>query len=316
MLARFLAPATLVVACLFAPCSATALLIDDFSVGSFELTSYGPYSEGQVRATQDLSSFDGAPLGGGRNWFVTSQTAEPGSFGARVRVDPVDETFRFQSGAIGYFGLEYGGGDTLFDLIESGNDHLRFRMAGPLTTPYFVVVIESLVEGELSTAITEIGRPGIRSPDNAIFEVPYDEFRGDVDFSQVKSLRLNVSRFSPGLGFGIDAIEAVPTPTVGDYNRDDSVDYDDLIYWADSFSEIQRVVYPSGELVPYELPYPGLTVDGNNDGFIDAADFTVWRNAFEGYTIPNPGESSSAPEPAGIALVVIAMSAGFVIRRE
>ncbi len=50
----------------------------------------------------------------------------------------------------------------------------------------------------------------------------------------------------------------------GDYNRDATVDADDLAFWRLSYGS------RAGD---------GLLADGNGDGVVDAADYTVWRDA-------------------------------------
>ena len=47
-----------------------------------------------------------------------------------------------------------------------------------------------------------------------------------------------------------------------------------------------------------------LAADGNGDGIVDAADYTVWRNHFG--TGAGSSSAASAPEPGGIALVMLA----------
>jgi len=46
-----------------------------------------------------------------------------------------------------------------------------------------------------------------------------------------------------------------------------------------------------------------LAADGNDDGIVDAADYTVWRDAMDANVLP-----SSAPEPSSLLLAAVAMS--------
>ena len=84
----------------------------------------------------------------------------------------------------------------------------------------------------------------------------------------------------------------------GDYDRDLDVDGADFLEW-------QR---QNGSVV---MKYHGA--DGNGDGRIDAADFTVWTDNFGAGGIPantTPGTISAAvPEPKGLGIVVCLLTA-------
>ena len=49
-----------------------------------------------------------------------------------------------------------------------------------------------------------------------------------------------------------------------------------------------------------------ISADGNGDGVVDNADYVIWRKGQS--AAPAPGNSSAVPEPATIAMAVIAAS--------
>lgn len=61
---------------------------------------------------------------------------------------------------------------------------------------------------------------------------------------------------------------------LGDYDRNGAVEQDDYANWRSSYGAA------SG---------PGLNADGNGDGVVNAADYTVWRDNLD-ETAPNPAE--------------------------
>jgi hypothetical protein len=79
-----------------------------------------------------------------------------------------------------------------------------------------------------------------------------------------------------------------PLLVAGDFNGDGTVDVDDYHLWRRQFGE-------SGQ---------SHSADGNRDGFVDAADFVIWRRAV--YAAPGANSTSVNPEPATVALAVLA----------
>lgn len=81
------------------------------------------------------------------------------------------------------------------------------------------------------------------------------------------------------------AVEFVPAPSLsGDFDGDGSVTRFDYQPWAGSY----------GEAVP-----PASGADGNGDGVINAADYTVLRDAFDAQ------RTLSVPEPGSAALAIV-----------
>ncbi len=71
----------------------------------------------------------------------------------------------------------------------------------------------------------------------------------------------------------------------GDYNRDGAVTTDAQDFWATNFGATTSL---------------GLQADGNNDGAVDAADYTIWRDVY----IP---PASAAIATAAVSNAVISL---------
>lgn len=75
----------------------------------------------------------------------------------------------------------------------------------------------------------------------------------------------------------------------GDYNADGEVNLDDYLEWKTTFGSITQ-----------------LQADGNFNGQVDAADFTVWRDNFVGESETGGGAiaGGAVPEPGSLSLVL------------
>lgn len=97
-----------------------------------------------------------------------------------------------------------------------------------------------------------------------------------------------------------------PAPLAGDYDGNRVVDANDFARW--------KVDYGTAE-----LPY-GSGSDGNADGTVNAADYTVWRNnvgADSGGTGAMVVENGGIPEPSTLYLAATGVaSAGLGLRRR
>jgi hypothetical protein len=86
----------------------------------------------------------------------------------------------------------------------------------------------------------------------------------------------------------------------GDYNGDGSVDAVDYTIWRDTFGSTED-----------------LRADGNGDFVIDGEDFDVWRASFgQTFSGSGNGASSAVPEPATLAMVLLALSVTAAARRS
>lgn len=96
---------------------------------------------------------------------------------------------------------------------------------------------------------------------------------------------------------------AVPQPLPGDYDGDGSVDEFDYLKWRVDFGQVGMF----------------LASDGNHDQIVDAADYTIWRDAKEGLIgIDSAGASPShsLPEPSAVVLAVLAGGGLLLVRRK
>jgi hypothetical protein len=114
-------------------------------------------------------------------------------------------------------------------------------------------------------------------------------------------------QLNAGLVWKVSQTATTFTLTVagGDYNRDGVVDAGDYTLW-------RKLYNPSLAVTPYS------SADGNGDGFINDADYDIWRSnignnrggSFGG------GGSSTVPEPASMALILLGMSVAVSRRRR
>jgi hypothetical protein len=87
--------------------------------------------------------------------------------------------------------------------------------------------------------------------------------------------------------------------TPGDFNLDGKLDPDDYTVWRRSYG-------PTGS----------SEADWHRNGTVDAADYVVWRDAFNPMTSSNAVvDLPAVPEPAGLAMILVATLAIFVRRR-
>jgi serralysin len=87
------------------------------------------------------------------------------------------------------------------------------------------------------------------------------------------------------------ATQALVTLLVGDYNLDGTVDAADYSVWRNTLGQ-------SGS---------SLAADGNGDGRVDAADYALWKTHFGTSAGGGSLVAGSVPEPAGLALLSIAL---------
>ena len=291
------------------PTAANGLLIDDFSEGPITLRSY----DRPTYSAEQNSLDPNQTAGGARYWSdfyhnIGREDATSTSY-SQITVDPDEEVldFQVQGNGSGYFALAYGSDESPLglDLTAGGIDRLRFRYVGELSSPWiFSVAIKAplidqsgsgWISGQPLTPFSHFGLDPILE-----MQLPLD--REDLDFSRIESIHLRVIRYRAGDYFRLDQIEAAASPLVGDFNRDGVVDLSDHAYWVSNVPVLERRRL-SGELVPRTLPSFGSTVDGNGDGFVNAADYTVWRDAYDAAQ----QAANQVPEPSAL------LAAGFAL---
>ena len=114
-------------------------------------------------------------------------------------------------------------------------------------------------------------------------ERPFSRYA--TDLTQVMTFAVAVVRMQGG--FSLDSIETVGPPAPGDFNRDGSVDQNDL-------DEFQRTY---GIQTLLENGY--FTSDANLDGRVDGADFLDWQRAVSVINLPS---TTMVPEPGGMCI--------------
>jgi hypothetical protein len=126
-----------------------------------------------------------------------------------------------------------------------------------------------------------------------------DGYLDDFSASQVQTL-LNDSNV-----ITLNELPSLPwsnsAPIAGDFNHNGTVDMGDYIVWRKSQGQTGW----------------GLAADGDLNGRIDAADYAIWRSHFGQAASSGSGNvlNASVPEPASLALFLVATMALFATRR-
>jgi hypothetical protein len=94
-------------------------------------------------------------------------------------------------------------------------------------------------------------------------------------------------RFTPSVVEPVNFLSVV----LGDYDRNGIVEHADYVLWKSTFGNT--------------VSAPGYGADGNFDGLINAADYTVWRD----HLLPGSTAalSHSVPEPVAMLLIASAI---------
>jgi mannan endo-1,4-beta-mannosidase len=136
-------------------------------------------------------------------------------------------------------------------------------------------------------------------PKWSYFSLWQDGFLDDFSASQVQTL-LNDSNV-----ITLNELPSLPwsnsAPIAGDFDHNGKVDAGDYIIWRKSQGQTGW----------------GLAADGDLNGRIDAADYAIWRLHFGRAASSGAGNvlNASAPEPASIALLLVATTVLFATRR-
>ncbi|QDV72878.1 hypothetical protein [Botrimarina mediterranea] len=280
---------------------AAAVVIDDFDEGPYSLTlANRVYGNDQTQSGLHPAS----TIGGTRSllnpWaFYPGEVTPP--MPTQLGVDAELGAFYALTypGSYNYFSLEWGSDNSPLnaDLAADGADRFRVRLSDEIATRdqtlYLTLQVESVVDNVSRFAQRSIGvQRFLTIPAGGVFEMPFDAFTQTPGFFEnVQSVKLAASRYQGN--FSIDVIETAAAPSAGDLNRDGLVDEDDLAYLHDSYHGIRT----SGNVVG---GFTYHTADANTDGYIDAADYTFWRDAFDAQP-----STLATPEPSAVALAAI-----------
>lgn len=93
--------------------------------------------------------------------------------------------------------------------------------------------------------------------------------------------------------FSVSSLSTI-SPLVGDYNTDGALGSSDYDEWRAAFGKTSVTAQ---------------FADGNGNGVVDGADYVVWRHAFEAAHGGTGVAVTAVPEPAGVILAFVAVSA-------
>jgi hypothetical protein len=283
--------------------SLPAVTIDDFTAGPFALEAARFETESVTLTNLPTSSV----LGGSR--FVTLNGLGPTpESSVRVAVDDATGEFRYdadQGASAANFRVSYGwSNDLQADLLADGANALVFDFAfADFETDWGFFDINVLTEPG--------GRylyvPVQNSADPFSLVLPYRAF----ETGSAGANFANVSRIAFGTGngnlhgdFTLTAIRTDYFPD-GDYNFDRSVDELDYSVWTSLF----------GNEGPYWGAYPVAPADGNRDGYVDVADYVMWRK-HRGTAASGTAASSPVPEPHSIWIGLLALTGAAAFERS
>ncbi|MEO0531298.1 MAG: hypothetical protein AAF266_12095 [Planctomycetota bacterium] len=264
------------------PANCCGVVIDDFTAGPITVTTNGDRFD-EVFATQDGLPTDQV-ASGGRD-FRVQQRDEVIS----LAVDPSDGgRLIYQSGGLSGINtfLNYVAAEPI-DLAPSGENALVLSFEstafdfeffpGRNTLGFLDLTIDSPSGGSYDY----IAVRSSAEPFN--LAIPFS-LLGRFDPRAFTRLQLGTSN---GNLHGSFALSAITTEQLApaDYNGDGSIDAADYTAWRDN-ADPERFYRYQG--------------DGNGDGLVDPADYLVWQAAYGG------GNAASVPEPAAIALALLA----------
>jgi hypothetical protein len=291
---------------------AAAVVIDDFEEGAYSLA----LANRVHGIDQTQSGLDPASTIGGMRSLVNPWAFYPGEVTpptpTQLGVDAEHGDFYALTypGSYNYFVLEWGSANSPLnaDLAADGADRLRVRLSDEMATGdqtlYLTLQLESVVDNVSRFAQRSIGgQRFLTIPAGGVFEIPFSAFSQTPGFFEnVQRVKLGASRYQGN--FSIDIIETAAAPSAGDLNRNGVVDEGDLAYLQASYHGIQA----SGNVVG---GFTYHTADANADGYIDAADYTAWRDAYDAQQAV-----VATPEPAVVSLVAIGASLMAFQRRQ
>ena len=289
-----------------APSPLFAAIVDDFSVGQFELHAV-PY------ATQSINQKGLNPnrvVGGRRSVTynaVYGGTNVPG--GVRIGVDTLSSSFKYEADpGLSAANLRVSYGDVAnsmhANLAGAGENSLVFDFA-------FADFVSGVGHFDITVVTGNGGRylyvPVKNSSAAFSFVLPFIAF--DDDFNDTIANFSDVSYIEFGTGNGNlrghFTLTGIRTAFFhqGDFNFDGSVDQLDYAMWQSEFGKSEVYLY-----------YPVQAADGNRDGKVDAADYTIWRN---NRTVPGiPAAANSLiPEPTGCLLFACCLFTSVAIYR-
>lgn len=274
-------------------CSSTsaAVIVDDFSVGPFDLEGAGP---GFIQANLDP---DHVFLGERRLYrnapgrFVASES------GLSVSGDATRGTAFF---------LVYGNQPTQFkDLGEGGMDRFRLtfeEIPDDVSGPFYIGVNQDEVlskDWAVGLALNDL-RGG------RIIDIPFSKLNKPVS----GVFRIHLVAYGVTNNWTLKSVTTAGPPAPGDFDRNGVVNGADL-------AEFKRV-FGRGKLESSRPPGTVLSgfysADDNLDGRVDGRDFLAWQRA---YSLSSTVASVGVPEPKSLMAAIILFGAiGFYRRGD
>ena len=139
---------------------------------------------------------------------------------------------------------------------------------------------------------TAAGQANLMSPGSTTSQLSAEQIAA---IFQTVARNDTVASIPPG-GSGFPRALVSASALAGDYNGNGSIDAADYTVWRDTRG--------------HRVTTPGAGADGDSSGIIDAGDYLLWKQRFGGAAGAAAIEVSAAiPEPATIALCMIAMAA-------
>lgn len=272
--------------------TALGLVIDDFSAGPAQSEPYSTESPGveQLRLRQEALPGNSV-LGGVRDlFFLHGGDSSVGEGVLRLNYDQswfeVAILEYSRSGAVAPLNA---------DFTADGSDHLFLRIDSavypePLDEPAFINIVLTSREESIHRGSKFLSVPVVASESAYTIALPFESFDA-IDLTDIDSIYFGFHLWQKFLTLEIDEI-ATGSLVEGDLNADGVVDITD----AATYSRFYGVSGP-------------LAADANRDGVVNAADYTVWRDAMEA------SPAIAVPEPAGALLGWLAMAATLHRRR-
>jgi hypothetical protein len=272
--------------------TAMALVIDDFSAGPAQSEPYSAESPGVEQLLLRQEALPGnSVLGGVRDlFFLHGGDSSVGEGVLRLNYD--QSWFEV---AI----LEYSRSGEVAplnaDFTADGSDHLFLRIDSavypePLDEPAFITIGLTSREESINRGSKFLSVPVVASESAYTIALPFESF-DTIELTDIDSIYLGFHLSQKFLTLEIDEI-ATGSLVEGDLNADGLIDTAD----AATFAQFYGVT-------------GSLAADANRDGVVNAADYTVWRDAMEA------SPSFAVPEPAGVLLGWLAMAPALRRRR-
>ena len=192
---------------------ASAVTIDDFSVGSIEVARTGTMAATALQTGLDPAHV----LGGGRNFSVGSS----GGSVQRLVVDAAASELQFTTDTNGYFQITYGSLAEQLNVDLTAGRHNAFLFHLEYTAPNNPL---ALIPGNSIQVVTANGTSfgmmsgasiAAQADGSRLVRVPFSSFRGPVDFTAVQRIEFELFRVPMGSQFALRTFATVPEPSAG-----------------------------------------------------------------------------------------------------